>query len=211
MSTINLDKLGYKTAVKSAAVKSIKDLFPDSYVGAAGMSDVNVSIEYPITQAEYPAIMVEFLEDEIYSASIGNPDYELSDDDVVTEYITWRFSGSLKVSFFALKAYQRDLISDGFIKAVGFSDAFKRALWTNPYIGIVAKTKTIRGAGESTTPGTPWGSGDLTYFSAYAIDVVGEFFTESTTAGIMKRIEVIPLLEDEPLPSDDDDFTWSQQ
>lgn len=204
------EPLGYKTGVKRAVVTTLRELFPRSFVAANELPrPVNINIEYPMQEGEYPCMYVEFEETKLKRAGIGHVehDYDSQQGSVITAR-RWIFEGKVTVGFLAMKSKERDLMSDAFLKVVGFTDDFKNALSENPYIGLVINTDEVNPVGTSASPGTPWGSDEVTYYTAYQMDMFGEFFTDERTSGIIERVNIHPRLEGEPDLPDETEGTW---
>jgi hypothetical protein len=194
--------LGYKSGVKSAVVKALQ----------AAMPAANVGIEYPMVKGEYPYIYIEYTASSLGSMGIGHMEVSdteqvngVSQRDVVRR---WEFSGGLSFSFFALKAKERDTLSDEFVAAVGFNDTFRDSLKVNNYIAIDVQTEEVTPAGDSASPGTPWGTDDVVYYTSYELKTRGDFFSHSETAGIIERIDTYPRREDEPDLPDSTHGAW---
>jgi hypothetical protein len=194
--------LGYKTGVKSAVVTSLQSAMPG----------VQIGIEYPMVKGEYPYIYVEFKEDVLGSVGIGHSEIgavqEVDGESVRPIARRWKFNGRLSFGFFALKAKERDVLTDSFISAVGFHDSFKDAISGNAYIPIDVNTEQINPEGDSVSPGTPWGTDDMVYYASYSLDTVGEFYTDVDSAGIIRAVDIFPRTEDEPDLPDNTEGSW---
>ena len=195
------ESVGYKTEVKSAVVTKLRDSISGTFPStAAGFEGVSVGIDYPMVEGMYPYVMLEFQEKSLRAIGLGHGEtYEIDPDgELATHFRRWKFTGSFVFSFYALRAKERDLLTDAFVKSVGFDEGFRNDLAENEYVGIMVNTQEILGGGETSGVGTPWGTDEMVYVTSYTLDVEGEFFTDIKASVIIKRIEIYSRLEGEP-------------
>lgn len=199
MSTLTPERtIRYKTYVKTAVVEAFKDVF-QHHIDTL-LQKTKVTIDFPRTNADYPAVLVRFYERSLTNAGIGHvehitvdsPTGEPEDPDRTFAFKHYFYKGDLEYAIFGLSSLDRDLISDSVVQTLGMgnledytnrffnriypeesSGRYPDSIWH--YINI--NTDEIQGTPESESA-TPWGSeDDLIYKTSYRTPIFGEFYS----------------------------------
>src|SRR5215213_1406981 len=126
----------YKTYLKEAIVEALAGAFaghPDEL-----LRRTQVVIDFPMTEAEYPAIVVRFFGRAVNQAGVAHHEFievarteEQIAAGVAPQFQKFRhmiYSGDLEFTVYALSSYDRDLISDSLQEILQMGDLEP---WTN--------------------------------------------------------------------------------
>lgn len=183
---------GYMRTIKTTAVQAVQQSFAVLYPAPdpeGGSKKPFVSVEYPVEEAEYPAIWVDFEPAELRTVGIA---YTESDANG-TAYARWRFAGHVSFTMVALSSNERDLMYDQLVSLTAFAaqsefpSVFRQVVENAPLVAAVWSFDSVENNSPSAAPGTPWGTVDMIYERGFAIQVIGEFVTDPYTA------EIVPL------------------
>ena len=155
--------------------------------------DIHHGIEYPVQVGEYPYCQIGFEEDSISNTTVSDS-FTLNADRL--PYRHWMFSGSVRFGFFSLSAAERDIMIDGFIQVVAMDRALMSGLrdeTVNPYVALELSLEDVLPSGMSESPGTPWGTDEIVYYSSFNIDAQGEFWTTPPEAEGVSMIELVEV------------------
>jgi hypothetical protein len=218
----------YKTYIKTALVEALRDVFGhhrDSY-----LSKTHVTIDYPRTEADYPALIVRFFERDIKNAGVGHEEMlTLTDADGVEGRFRFKhsfYTGDLEFSVYALSSLDRDLIGDSLVQTIMMgnleeytnrffgriytdSDAYPDSTWH----AININTDNVQGFGETQTQ-VPWASeDDLIYQTSYRVKVFGEFYSlpPDLPLSFVQTVTQYPYIdgpEDVPTGDSQDQTEW---
>ena len=217
---LNEQTVPYKTYVKRSLVEALRQVF----VGHVDdlLKHTKVTIEYPTSEANYPAVIVRFFERDIKNAGIGHTEV------LPVEGVNWKFqhylySGDIEFAVHALSSLDRDLIADTLIQTLGmgtlteytrnFFDRIYDANATRPealYNFINLNTDTISGFGETQNL-APWDPEDTyVYQTNYRCGISGEFYSLPPAlgeeVGLVEEVNQYPYvggLEGIPTGADD--------
>jgi hypothetical protein len=182
----------------NALVAVFGDAF-SSVLAPEPLVDIHYGIEYPVQKGEYPYCQIGFEESSIANSTVSDS-VVLNGDRL--PYRHWTFGGSARFSFFSLSAAERDIMIDGFIEVVAMDRVLMSRLRDesiNPYIAIELSLEDVMPTGSADSPGTPWGTDEVVYYSSFDIDVQGEFWTtppEAEDVGMVEIIKVYAVNED---------------
>lgn len=212
---------GLIEAVKRAAVTGLRDALQGMDLRLEGKK-LYIDLEYPMEEAQYPGIWVQFSPTKLSRAGIGH-ELPVRDGDTWALIQEWEFTGRITLSLAAIKSLDRDRLADLVIANLAFARApdlvltkpaedtrryrsLITALGQNPYVAMTLNTDTIYPGGQDVNPGAPWAGGDnvLVYTDSYAIDVLGHFNVKFNQDGIytLARLDVTAEMapqEDWPL------------
>jgi hypothetical protein len=201
---------GYLRELKTAVVKAMRNHFGPNY-GDPRLSNLHVSIEYPIDQQSYPSIWVTYEDAVLRNAGIDH--FETSDDG--TRVLRWHFEGVVNFTVAALTSLERDRIYDEMVKVVAFSrgidsvNPFRASVENSPFIAMNFDFDTIEPQGESAAPGTPWETDEIIYERGIGLQVVGEFVASLSTGNLLPLSKILiqgrlaPSTEDAPVGEQD--------
>lgn len=201
---------GIIEAVKRAVVIALRDAVQGMDLRLDGKK-LYIDLEYPMEEAQYPGIWVQFSPTQLTRAGIGH-EIPVKEGDNWVLIQEWMFTGRITLSLAAIKSLDRDRLADLVISNLAFARppdliltkpdedtkqyrSLITALGTNPYVSITLNTDTIIPGGQDVNPGAPWAGGDnvLVYTDSYAVDALGYFNVKFTHDGTytLSRLDVI--------------------
>lgn len=197
---------GYLRTIKTTAVQAVQQSFtsrypePDADGGTARQPFV--SIEYPVEEANYPAVWVDFETAELRNVGIAYTQVDAHNN----AYARWRFTGHAVFTIVALSSNERDMIYDQMISMTAFAaqssfpSTFRQVVEAAPLVASVWSYDTIEERANAAAPGTPWGSMEVIYERGFALQVYGEFVTDpySQALVLLEGIDVVMNMEGFP-------------
>lgn len=207
----------YKTWIKESFVESLSRVMsahPDDL-----LKRTNVGIEYPTERANFPAIVIRYIELNIFSAGVGHEEV-LEIDGFDYRFKHYAYKGYIEFATRALSAYDSDLLADTLVQMVGMGDLTD---YTNEFLKRIygadhsehpaarynfvnVNRDTLRPVGDTAPQAPPWNSeDDLIYSGGYRIDISGEFYSlppdESHSLDYIDQVDSYPYLQDiDPIP-----------
>lgn len=201
---------GLIEAVKRSVVLALRDAMLGMDLRLDGKK-LYIDLEYPMEEAQYPGIWVQFSPTQLMRAGLGHelPLKESGNWCLIQE---WQFTGRITLSLAAIKSLDRDRLADLVIANLAFArppdlvitkpdqdtkryKSLITALGQSPYVSMTLNTDVIYPGGQDVTPGAPWAGGDnvLVYTDSYALDAQGHFNVKLTHDGIyeLARIDVV--------------------
>lgn len=197
----------YKIGVKREITNALRDAvenWPDDKL----RGQIQVVNEWPTKEIHYPMILVTFQEQEIKNVGIGHREIAYDDDESPYTLLHWFFRGVLRFEIFAETPVDRDYVAVGLLNAIAFGkdipgfQKFWSELYDNDFIALQINTEHITPSGDSVAD-VPWGNPDEHIFTtAYSVELIGEFFSNPYTGGLVQISEVIayPYKKDQPIP-----------
>lgn len=199
----------YKIGVKREIVHALSLVFKDQYPDEQLRNRVRVSSTFPFAEIRYPFILITFSEGPIRNVGLGhyaleqdpnkwNPDPTTLDDQPSGRiYKHFRFQGNINFNILALSPQDRDMLSEGLVNILAFSDLmpefapFWNEIRDSDYISIALLTDEITPGGDTDFI-APWDpEGDERVFSAtYSVPIFGEFFTDPISGGMIRISQV---------------------
>jgi hypothetical protein len=217
---IPVQTIRYKTYVKQALVEALQSVFtnhPDEI-----LAKTKIGIDFPVTELNYPMIIVRFFGRNVYNAGVGHTE-TLEDPNHPGTYQKFKhylYKGDIEFAIYALSSYDRDLISDSLVQVIAMGDLesysnrffqriyqyqFPKDAYTPNTHYININTDQINDFGE--TQGlAPWQPEDVYVFqSSYRVSIFGEFYSlipQSNSYGLVEKVETYPYMGDtEPVPN----------
>jgi hypothetical protein len=218
---IPVQTIRYKTYVKETLVEALRAVFashPDTI-----LAKTKVGIDFPNTEAAFPAVVIRFYERSIYNAGVAHREL-LEDPNVPGRYQKYKhylYKGDIEFAVYGLSSYDRDIIGDSVVQTIAMGDLenytsqfYDRIYNANPltepysiehYINI--NSDKIQGFGE-TQQIAPWQPEDvMVYQTSYRVEIFGEFYSRippTVNYGMIERVETYPYMpaagEDVPDP-----------
>jgi hypothetical protein len=197
----------YLALLKTNLVEALRATFDGNYP-EPDFRDLKVSIEYPVDQADYPGIWVQYDDtQELTIAGIGHVEY-VERDGAELPVTRWRFGGTLTMTIAALSSLERDRLYDELVRVIGgarFNEAiseFRERIEANDLIATNANFDLMRPSGDNAAPGTPWGTDEMIYEKSLSIDLIGEFLTDPTSMTLvpLRQIRVRGWVAGTPEP-----------
>src|SRR5512142_395816 len=99
---------GFLRTIKTTAVQAIQQSFQASYPEpdvAGGDRSIFVSVEYPVEEASYPAVWVDYEGGELRTVGIAYTEQDAQGN----AYARWRFAGHVVFTVVALSSNERDM------------------------------------------------------------------------------------------------------
>lgn len=201
---------GIIEAVKRAVVIALRDAVQGMDLRLDGKK-LYIDLEYPMEEAQYPGIWVQFSATQLTRAGISH-ELPIRHGDGWALIQEWMFTGRITLSLAAMKSLDRDRLADLIISNLAFARApdliltkpeedtkqyrsLITALGQNPYVSITLNTDTILPGGQDVNPGAPWAGGDnvLVYTDSYAVDALGYFNVLFANDGTytLSRLDVV--------------------
>ena len=173
------------TYTKAQARKAMALTFDADFVDP-DFRNINVSLEFPVKEQDYPAIWIEF--EPLGSLSlvgIGHSEYVSSGPEMAREMYRWRFAGHLSFTAVAMTSLERDRLVDHLVRVFAFSrmdtmKIFRETIEGGELIALNIDFDQVELRGFSTSPGTPWGTDEMVYEGTVAMEVAGEFVSTDT-------------------------------
>lgn len=181
----------YLVVLKSAIVEALRVTFDGAYP-EADFRDLNCSIEYPVAQADYPAVWVNYADtSKLVTAGIGH--VEILEDDQGNDVVVtrWRFGGEISMTVVALSSLERDRLYDELVRTLAFAreepsvSAFRERIEANDLIAMNINFDEIQPSGDQAAPGTPWETDEIIYEKTLSVDVIGEFISRPDTQALL--------------------------
>jgi len=205
---------GFMRTIKTTAVNAVQQSFQVRYPAPdaeGGAKSPFVSIEYPVEEAQYPAIWVDYEGSELRTVGIAYTETDQSG----AAYARWRFAGHVVFTMVALSSNERDLMYDQLIALTAFAaqsqfpSSFRQVVEAAPLVASVWSFDSVEDRPSAAAPGTPWGTMDVIYERGFAIQVIGEFVSDPYNAELVNlaEIQVVATAEGYPDPGSVIDVT----
>jgi len=196
---------GFLRTIKTTAVEAIDQSFLARYPApdaAGGQQQVFVSVEYPVDEARYPAVWVDYEGSELRTVGIAYTELDEQDN----AYARWRFAGHVTFTVVALSSNERDMIYDQLIAMTAFAaqsefpSKFRQVVEAAPLVASVWSFDSVEDRPPAAAPGTPWNTMDVIYERGFAIQVLGEFVSDPNTTELVDLTEIRVVATPEGLP-----------
>jgi hypothetical protein len=189
---------GFLRTIKASAVEAIKASFLAAYPEpdpAGGQQELYVSIEYPVDEANYPAVWVDYEGAELRTVGIAYTETDASGN----VFTRWTFAGHITFTVVAMSSNERDMLYDQLISMTAFASqpdapsSFRQNVEANDLVACVWSFDTVEERPPAAAPGTPWGSMDVIYERGFALQVKGEFVSDPVTLQLvsLSMIQVV--------------------
>jgi len=196
---------GYLRTIKTTAVQAIQQSFQARYPEPdpdGGTKELFVSIEYPVEEAQYPAVWVDYEGSELRTVGIAYTEQDASGN----VYARWRFAGHVVFTVVALSSNERDMIYDQMIALTAYAaqsdwpSQFRQVVEGAPLVAAVWSFDTVEDRQPAAAPGTPWGTMDLIYERGFALQVIGEFVSDPNTYELVNLSEIQVVATEQGFP-----------
>jgi len=189
----NLTNPNFIVDIKTAIIRALRASFDDLSYPDDEIQGVNISMDYPMEENEYPHLWVQLSITKLQNAGIGHviwDKHQLKRE--------WYFEATLRLNIIALSSKSRDIYASQLIQMLAFSDLnpiaykFDQTLQENPSIHLTINRDSLVLAGQQTTIGTPWSDDIPTYEDGFSLNMIGQVeSTFTTTPEILKKITVV--------------------
>ncbi len=191
----------YLAPLKGLIVAALRDTLTADYP-VEGLREIRASIEYPIAEAEFPAIWVDYDDTEpLRKAGVDHTEIiEVPSEDIEDAFVEvtrWRFEGYVTLTVVALSSFERDLAYDEIVGMIAFGSedhargTFRRIIEHNDFLAVTMDTDTIQPRGAVAAAGTPWGTDEIVYERTINLNVIGEFIPDPEDPKELLRLSEI--------------------
>jgi hypothetical protein len=197
---------GYLRTIKTTAVNAVEQSFQSRYPPPDADGGTSrqpfVSIEYPVEQASYPAIWVDYEGSELRTVGIAYT----QQDPQGNAYARWRFAGHVVFTIVAMSSNERDMIYDQLISVTAFAaqssfpSTFRKVTEDAPLVASVWAFDTVEDRPSAAAPGTPWGTMEVIYERGFAVQVIGEFVSDPYTQAMVNLSEIQVVMNEYGFP-----------
>lgn len=179
--------VSYKEAIKEQVVNALRAAIHQDFPDQDLVHRLDIELEYPTTEQNFPRIMVELDEKSLHIAGVGFDEIEITDaaESVVVRH--YRFEANIKFKIMALTSLDRDKLSGLLVSLIAFPHAnpstksFHSRMYDSQFIDIQIANDHILPGGDSVED-VPWEDPTRKMYTAiYSIEAMGEFWTRSDT------------------------------
>jgi len=197
---------GYLRTIKTTAVNAVQQSFTSRYPepdSAGGTSEQPfVSIEYPVEEAQYPAVWVDFETSELRTVGIAYTQTDPQNN----AYARWRFTGHAVFTIVAMTSNECDMIFDQMVSMTAFAaqsefpSVFRQTVEAAPLVASVWSFDTVEARANAAAPGTPWGTMEVIYERGFALQVIGEFVTDPYSQALVELSAIDVVMTEAGFP-----------
>lgn len=178
-------------------VEALKATFDSNYP-QVDFQNINVDIEYPVQQSQYPGIWVNYEDSaELSIAGINHQEQIQNTDGSFSIGTRWRFQGVVTLTVVALSSLERDRLYDEVVRTYAFGgynqslSVFRQKIEQNDFIGMNFNFDDMQPTGDAAAPGTPWQTSEIIYEKSLSVDVIGEFVSNPDTQTLAALSSII--------------------
>lgn len=159
---------------KKLMIRALRATFTSMYPNTK-LANMNIDLEYPYLEEQYPGIWVKFNPHKIQASGLSPTQQSSSEI-----YGVWHYEGTFTLMIFALTSKERDLIADGFIEAYAFASLMPSAsplyatLLSSDLINMTLQSDVLSPGGQTESVGVPWDDEKIAYEDRYSFEVVGQ-------------------------------------
>lgn len=225
----------HRRLVTRTLVSALQAVFDANYPREAQLQSLRVTTTYPLTQVDYPSIVVEYEPQKVMNAGVGHEEWFADANMVMRKWHHSRFEGSINFSVFALSPLDRDILSDALMEVIRFGrlDTHLLPFFDTIYGSandpvklmfnqLMLNSDEIDFGGDSASM-APWGADDvLVYETALSTTIHGGFYNTlpTDTFGYVTRAKAEPYPQGnqdvsvefgapQPLPFPDPSTVWT--
>lgn len=197
--------LQYRVGVKEQIVQALRSVYSSPNFPEPDLKKkINIELQFPIVQEKYPAIYVNWIENSVYDAGLGN--YQMENDELVRH---WIFEGEINLNIMATDPYERDILDASLADLLAFRHEntlyrqFMTEIYDGDFVMLQPNLAFLIPGGDQVTP-APWQNTDeFIFISSYSIATVGEFIStpDSSTLLRISDVRTYPYRPDQALPS----------
>lgn len=190
----------YISPLKTIIVEALRETFDSQYPNPQ-FQDVNVQLDYPVENQEYPAVFVSY-DDTGALKRAGVSMVEMVDPSSgaeVAPFARWRFQGTVSITVVSIAtALERDELYDEVVRVIAFGredpdlvGRFHSYIDSNDLIASILQTDMMNPRGSSAAPGTPWGTDEMMFERTLDLEIVGEFVPDSLGGELVRLSRII--------------------
>lgn len=187
---------GYLRTIKSMAVEAVQQAFAAQYPEPdpeGGTQPLFISVEYPVKEASYPAIWVDYEGSELRTVGIAYTEQDAQGN----VYARWRFAGHVTFTMVAMSSNERDMLYDQLVAITAyaaqsdFPSRFRQVVEGSDLVACEWSFDTVEDRSPAAAPGTPWGTMEIIYERGIALQVIGEFVSDPNTYELVNLSEIV--------------------
>lgn len=207
----------FLTNLKALLTDAMQKTFDSDYI-EADFRQINISIEYPEREQDYPGIWVDFdPTTELEVVGVGHQEHsEPSAEGAVRKFTRWRYQGYATYTIVAMSSLERDRLFDEVLRVMAFgkeqpqTSEFRTTIESNDLIACNFDFDQLGIRGMTATPGTPWQTDEVIYEVTVVMEAIGEFVSDGTSQTLipLSAVEVFPQATNEPDPLPEDPDGW---
>jgi len=218
--------VSYKTTINRTVTRALRDVFTSTYPDS-DFQNLNIVVDYPLSEAEYPAIICRYREGPIPNAGVGHAEYFPAPDGSIRKWKHRRFEGTMEFLVSTLSPLDRDVLSDALVEILSFGDL--DSLLNNFFVRVYGElgvevgtlgllhqislnTDRIDPTGESATI-APWQPEDvMVYTNGYTLQCNGGFYNSyrpSASLGYIQNAIIEPYIDLTLIDDEDPNNQWS--
>jgi hypothetical protein len=194
----------YKMGLKRQIVHALDPVFGPEFP-IPDYRDIYVGLEYPMTNVQYPSILITYSETELRSVGVGYRATDYNETGNRYPYKVFRYQGMVHFNVMALNPLDRDKLSAALVNILAFAEVedslvgFVERLRDEKYASLALILDVITPEGEQEGD-VPWGNEDEKIFTAsYGVPVGGEFTSKPDGTGDLTEIDTIFVDPDDDL------------
>lgn len=199
--------------LKTLLTDAMRQTLDSEYI-APDFRNVNVSIDFPVAEEDYPAVWVEFAStSNLEVAGVHHRETEPGSEGF-RRFTRWRFQGNATYTVIAFTSLERDRLFDEVVRIMAFghevpeTSEFRSYIEDNEFLGLNFDFDQISVGPITASPGTPWGTDDMMYEASITMECIGEFISDAATATLLPLSEVILTSYSDREPDPVPDGAW---
>ena len=223
----------YRRLVKKTLVAGLREVFNSTYLDEE-FRDLRITASNPVTEADYPSIVVRFNPGRVQNAGIGHYEYFTDTNGSLRQWLHRWFDGSVDFDVMSLSPLSRDVLVDALMEILTFGhiypaldDLYVRLYGDadTPYsdLALLASlfidTDLINDSGDSISP-PPWQAEDaLVFHATLNVSIRGSYYNIFNTEPLryvegvtafpsIGELEFETITEEYVLSGTDDDAPW---
>lgn len=200
------------TPLKALVTLALRRTFDADYIKPQ-FRGLHISIEFPDDRQHYPGIWVGFEPaGEMERIGIGHTEWD-GNATGGRAYTRWKFQGYVTYTVAALSSLERDLLLDELVRIVAFGGEaestreYRSTIEDNDLLAINIDFDQIGLRGTAEAPGTPWNTDEVIYEGTLAVEVLGEFVSDSVDTTLIPLTGIV-VVEPYTGPADDPSPDW---
>lgn len=212
LRTTDQNIASHRRLVTEGVVSALRDTFGATYNREPQLANLRVTNDHPLTEIEYPCIVVEYEPSRIRNAGVGHEEWFVDANNVFRKWHHSRFEGSVTFSIYGLSTLDRDLLSDALIEVLRFGrldvqlDKFFIDIYGDPasttvdllFSQLMLNVDDIAGGGNSEGL-APWSPEDtLVYSTSHSLEIHGGYYNviPTQTWQVVTKATASPYEED---------------
>jgi len=188
-------------------IEALKEVFgPDHPI--ATMRNLSVYTEYPVNEAQYPGLWVQFTpQGDVQNVGIGHVEYtDGSAPGTLRRVYRWKFKGVVEIVIAALGNLERSNMVDEVLKTIAYGhpedateiSVLRSYIQGNDLIGLLVTWDSVQVGGFAESQGSPWGGDEVIYEGTVSISIEGEVAFDPVGGNLvpLAQVKIDPMIQD---------------